>query len=225
MVQDLRKYRNIVAENPLFRDIPAEKLEKTVEILEGRIVSYRRGETVHRVYTPFRKFGLLLDGQLNVCTDDISGNRMIMVTVRPGATFGESLAYLRVPEPPVYAVALEDSSVLWLSAEKLREPDAAGPIRELQMRFTAVLAERTLSMNTRIQILSKLTMREKILAFLSSSLTDRTESGLVVSLRREDMASYLGTNRSALSRELSRMKKDGILEYSGNLFHILQGEE
>jgi len=213
--------QNILAQTPLFQELSAEEREQAVSDLGGRTSSYRKGQLVHTAFSPFREFGLVLSGQVNVCTDDINGNRMIMVTVAPGTTFGESLAYLKTPEPSVYAVALEDTDILWLSVEKLMDPEAEGLLRGLQMRFTSVLAKRTISMNTRIQILSKLTLREKIIALLSSAMTEKTDEGLTVSFRREDMASYLGTNRSALSRELSRMKREGILDYHKNQFHIL----
>lgn len=91
----------------------------------------------------------------------------------------------------------------------------------LSGRFTAVLAVRTLSMNRRIQILSKLTVREKILTFLSQECAVNGENSVEITMDREDMAAYLGTNVSALSRELGNMKRDGLIDFQKNRFQIL----
>ena len=87
-----------------------------------------------------------------------------------------------------------------------------------------MLAERTLKMNDRIQILSKPTLRDKIVTFLSQA-SRRAGSGTVrIPLDREGLAAFLGCERSALSRELSRMQKDGLITYRKNLF-ILHKDE
>ena len=92
----------------------------------------------------------------------------------------------------------------------------------LRDSFLAMICERTLSMNNRIQVLSKLTLREKILTFLSEMPEAASGKPFVIPMNREDMAAYLGANRSAISRELSALKKEGVLDYYKNTFRILR---
>ena len=95
--------------------------------------------------------------------------------------------------------------------------------QELFKRFTAMLAERTLTLNNRIQILSKLTIREKVIMLLSEYKSVTGEPDIVLPFNRETMAIYLGVNQSALSRELSKMRDEGIITFHGSHFTILKG--
>ena len=153
--------------------------------------------------------------------DDIDGNRMIMANVTAGGTFGESLCFLHTAESPVYIVATEEAKVLWLRPDELFTAGDDELSAKLRNRFTAMIAERALSMNTRIQILSKLSIREKLIALFSSYSSAGADS-FEVPFNREDMAAYIGADRSAMSRELSKMKAEGIIDYHKEMFRILR---
>ena len=222
MKENIEKYADILEKSSLFRGFDHASAEKALILFGAEFESFKKGQLLHPPYNTFDRFGLVLSGHINVCSDDINGNRTIMASVGPAVTFGESLAFLSLPEPSVYAYADEDSEVLWLKPDGLYITDSAEPefALGLQRRFTAMIAERALNLNSRIQILSKLTLREKIIALLTSSMTDSKTDEITLPFGRENMASFLGTNRSALSRELSRMKKDGILDFHKNNFKI-----
>ena len=213
------RYRAVLAENRLFKGLTEEQTDRALQILKAEFREYRKGEFLHHAGQPMSRFSLVLYGAVRVCTDDIEGNRMIMADVPPGVTFGESLCFLKIPEPMVYACAAEDTGVLWLSPEACFS-DRADAELELQRRFTALLAERALAMNDRIQILSKLTLRKKLVAFFTNASRKAGSRTFSVSMNRDDMADYIGTNRSALSRELAEMKREGILDYYRNSFQL-----
>ena len=213
------RYRAVLAENRLFKGLTEEQTDRALQILKAEFREYRKGEFLHHAGQPMSRFSLVLYGAVRVCTDDIEGNRMIMADVPPGVTFGESLCFLKIPEPMVYACAAEDTGVLWLSPEACFS-DRADAELELQKRFTALLAERALAMNDRIQILSKLTLRKKLIAFFTNASRKAGSRTFSVSMNRDDMADYVGTNRSALSRELAEMKREGILDYYRNSFQL-----
>mgnify|MGYP002736651878 FL=1 len=87
-----------------------------------------------------------------------------------------------------------------------------------------MLTLKTLSMNDRIQILSKPTIRQKLMT-LFSQYAAREGHMFNLPFDRSDMAVYLGVNRSALSRELSLMKKEGIIDFYKNSFSLPQGKK
>lgn len=213
------QYRTVLAKNRLFRGLTEEQADRALRLLKAEFREYRRGEFLHHAGQPMERFGLVLYGAVRVCTDDIEGSRMIMADVPPGVSFGESLSFLQIPDPMIYAYAAEDTGVLWLSAKEcFAEPDDTG--LELRNRFTALLAERALAMNDRIQILSKLTLREKLTAFFTIAARNAGNKTFSISMNRDDMAAYIGTNRSALSRMLAEMKREGILDYYRNSFQL-----
>ncbi len=118
---------------------------------------------------------------------------------------------------------MTDSTVLLMDTESLRHPPRVpSPMdMELAQRFIAMLAERTLTMNDRIQILSKLTIREKVITLLSQCAVQAGSSEITLPFSRESMATYLGVNQSALSRVLGQMADEGIISFSGRKFVIL----
>ena len=88
-----------------------------------------------------------------------------------------------------------------------------------------MISRRNVALTEKIEITSKSSLREKILAYLSLEAQKAGSMKVTVPLSRSEMADYLCTNRSALSRELANMKKDGILDYDLRTFHLLQVPE
>ena len=144
-----------------------------------------------------------------------------MANVTAGGAFGESLCFLHTAESPVYIVATEEALILWLSPEGLFTAKNDELSAKLRCRFTSMIAERALSMNTRIQILSKRTLREKLITLFSSYSAGGSYT-FEVPFNREDMAAYIGADRSAMSRELSKMKAEGLIDYHKETFRILK---
>ena len=105
--------------NPLVRGLDPDRLDRQLQVMKAVKARSVRGEMLQRPGEPIRRFGVVLSGAVQVCVDDIEGNRMIMAEVAPGHSFGESLCFLGVRESPVYIYASEDTEVLWLSAEEL----------------------------------------------------------------------------------------------------------
>lgn len=208
----------LLRKNALFAPMTDAEIAEALALFDARPATYARGEILHRMGEPLPAFGLVLDGTVQVYTDDLDGNRMMMANVEAGGSFGESLAYLATPAP-VYIQTTGGAQVLWLDPTRLHAPDPAA--RALHTRFTAALASRTLEMNDRIQILSKPTLREKILCLFSQYERKSGSRTFTIPFDREGLAAYLGANRSALSRELSVLKREGIIDYYKNSFKIL----
>ena len=166
------------------------------------------------------RFALVLRGAVQVLQDDVDGHHMIMAQAVAGDTFGESLCFLRETESPVYALALSRTELLWLSGRRLHAPAASDLAFELSARFTAMLARRTLSMNDRIQVLSRHSLRDKILTHLLQCARKAGSRCFDVPFSRTDWAVYLGVNRSALGRELTRMRAEGLIDFEKRRFSL-----
>lgn len=215
------EFSELLLNNRLFENIGKDRLEAALLLYDAHFTQYKKGDLLHAAGEPMLYFGVVLSGCVQALSDDIEGNRMIMANVTAGNSFGEALCYLKLPEPSVYIMASADTSVVWLSAERLYGAGNDPLVDTLKRNFTALISIRTLQMNKRIQILSKFTIRDKILTFLSTMYG--SDSDMVrIPMNREDMAAYIGTNRAALSRELSRMKAEGIIDYHKNEFIILK---
>ena len=214
--------RRILDQCPLFRGLSDNDTAYALAFFHAREQHCRRGEQLNRTGEMMRNFGLVLTGIIHVSMDDFDGNQLLMASVTPGITFGESLCYLGM-EALVSVESVTDSTVLMMDTESLRHPAASQTAMDIELtrRFTAMLAERTLRMNDRIQVLSKLTIREKVITLLSQYTGRENTAVITLPFNREAMATYLGTNQSALSRELRKMKDEGIIRFHGSTFEIL----
>ena len=215
--QDLAVLRT----NPLFKGLEQDRFERQLQVMKAEKATGEKGEMLQAIGKPIRRFGIVLSGAVQVCVDDIEGNRMIMAEVAPGNSFGESLCFLRTKESPVYIFASEDSELLWLSTEELFAGSDAF-YREIQHRFTATLAGKALTMNNRIQVLSRLSLRGKLTAYFTELAAAQGSDVIRLPMNREDTAAYIGANRSALSRELARMRNEGLIDYRKNEIRILR---
>ena len=213
----LKRNEQIILSCPLFSGMNDKELHYALDFFDAIPKAYKKGDFLQSVLSPFERFGLVISGSIQVCCDDIDGYPMIMANVSEGDTFGESLCFLS-SESPVYIRATSDAEILMMSTKKLHSSDRSS--HHLVMRFTKMLAARALSMNDRIQILSKITLREKILTLLTQYRQKTASNDILLPFDRADMAIYLGTNRTALSRELTNLKKEGIIDYQKNHFII-----
>lgn len=218
---ELKPYFPLLRKNLIFSGMTDVEIEKGIEFFLGKKAIYSKGEMLNRVTEPLAYFGIVLSGVVHVCTTDWEGQKCIMAAVGEGEGFGEALSFLG-KDSDVYIRAAEDCQVLWLSTDNVRNAASQSGDNNLYIqRFIADLAERALSMNNRIQIMSQKTLREKIFALLSMLSTRENSSRFSVPFDRNGMAVYLGTDRSSLSRELSKMQMDGIIRFSKNIFEIL----
>ena len=209
----------ILKKCPLFADIDEKDLECAFSFFEITEATYEKGEYLNKIGDKLNKFGLVLEGNIQVFADDYYGNQMIMQTVTPGHTFGESLCFLGL-EADIYIVATKKTRVLWLKTDRVKTATTEKE-RFFANRFTTMLARRALSKNNRVQILSKITLRSKLITFFSQ-YAKRYGNEFTVPFDRNELAVYLGTNRSALSRELSKMKAEGIIDFEKNKFILKQ---
>ena len=206
----------------LFKGLSSEELTYALNFFHAHQRHFLRGELFHRPGELVRNFGLLLSGNVHVFMDDFEGNRMLMANVVPGVTFAESMCYLN-QKSQVTIECMADSDILVMDTLSLTQPPERITAKDcaLAQRFIAMLAARTLQLNNRIQILSKLTIREKVITLLSEYTAAGAKNDIILPFSRESMATYLGVNQSALSRELSRMKEEGIITFNRNHFRIL----
>ncbi len=213
--------KDIFSQNPLFSGMNETERENALSIFSTKEREYKKNQLIASAGERLTRFGFVLSGTVQVSFSDIDGNEVIMASVSAGDTFGESLCWLKVSEIPVTITAFTDVKMLWLSPDEMRNAKSEGAL-ELHNRFSCLLAQKTLSMNERIQILTKPTIRQKIITFLSQYKNRHGCRAFQIPFDRETLALYLGVNRSALSRELSLMQKEGIIEFYKNTFKILK---
>ncbi len=210
----------ICAASPLFAGMSAADIAATLDCLRAVRAGYERGESVFRVGDTITQLGLVLTGSVLIENDDIWGNRSILSRVGPGQIFGETYACLEGEPLLISAVAAERTQVLLMSAAQLRRPCARACARHgrLLANLLDISARKNLALSRRILHTSSKTIRGRLLSYFSELARQTGSHTVVVPFDRQQLADYLGVDRSALSSELGRMQRDGLLTYRRNEF-------
>ena len=218
----LPQERKILQNSILFSGISPTETDRLCTLLRAGERHYAKGSHLITAGDPIPAFALLLSGSVQVFMDDVDGNHIVMNNVEPGATFAEAMVCSGVTESPICAVAVQESTVLWFQGAALMDPVFfSDPLcARFGTNFIRTIAGRSLRFNDRVQVLSKKSIREKLITFFSQQIYQQKSRQIVLDMDRSALADYLGVERSALSRELSRMHRAGMIDYHKNQFTI-----
>ena len=206
----------------LFEGIAPAEVTRLISCLGVRTRSCKKGETILREGDVVDFIGIVLYGSVQVSRTDPVGNRILLSSFGPGTVFAESLSCAGVAKSPVSVVSAEDSSILFIPCHRvLRSCESACSYHTtLIENLTKLLARKNLLLNSRIEIIAKRTIREKVLAFLEQERGASGGDTITVRYSRNEMADFLCVDRSALSRELGAMQRDGLIRFEGNVFTL-----
>lgn len=212
---------------PLFDGIAAEDLQGMLDCLGARRMTYARGETILDEGVPARDMGILISGQVQLVRTDYYGNRSILMHIRPGQLFGESFACSGAKVLPVSVVAMEDCQVLLMDCRRVLSAchNACAFHSRIIFNLLQIVADKNLALHRKTLITAQRTTREKIMTYLLMQAKETGGASFTVPFDRQGMADYLEVDRSGLSAELSKLKKEGILDYYRSDFRLLHGSE
>ncbi|MBC8530333.1 Crp/Fnr family transcriptional regulator [Gehongia tenuis] len=206
----------------LFAGLEEGACRELLQCLGARTAHYGKGEFIITEGDEPAEFGVLLSGRARAVKWDPSGRLIILTLLERGSELGVMLAASGGRRSPVTVVAEEDASAVWIACERLlsRCEKACRSHEQLLRNYIRAVAEKGLVLHERIDCLLRPTLREKIMAYLTRMAGERGRK-FTLPLNRNAMAEYLNVDRSALSRELSRMAKDGMIKYHRNDFELL----
>ncbi len=217
----MKAYLALLQASELFKSIDAADLETMLSCLGADIKDVKRHEVILLAGDTPTRVGMALSGQLHIYREDYDGNRSLLAAVTPGGLFAEALCCAGVSESPVTVAADIDSSVMLMSFSRILHtcPSACSHHAKLIENMLGIIANKNLMLQGRLEIVSLKSVRAKVLRFLESFVA---KQGMDISIpfNRDEMAEYLCVERSALSHELMRMKRDGLIGYRKNRFYL-----
>ncbi len=219
----MKKYLDIVKKCPLFEGISDSELERVLTCFGARVERFDKKHTIFQEGNTARYIGILLDGGGQVIQLDYYGNRSIVSEIKPTEIFAEEFACAEVRKIPVSVVANEDSEVMLIEGDHILHTcsNNCGFHQRLIFNLMKQLAQKNIEFHQRIEITSKRSTREKLLAYLWLQATRTGSNSFDIPFDRQELADYLEVERSGLSAEISKMKKEGIIENQKNHFVLL----
>ncbi|WP_343208429.1 Crp/Fnr family transcriptional regulator [Anaerolentibacter hominis] len=205
----------------LFSGISPEQIPGLLIHIHSNRREYQKGSQIVREGEPISEFGILLSGGAHAVKEDLQGRPVLISLIKPGGEIGVLLAASRGHTSPVTVQAAEDSAVLVIPFHTMIARCSSPDHNKLLFNYVGIVAEKGLLLHDRISCLLKPSVREKVKTYLALISNGKDKVPFEIPLDRAGMADYLNVDRSALSRELSRMKKDGLIDYYKNTFVIL----
>ena len=207
----------------LFQGIRQEDMGAMLHCTGYHMGNYRKGQVIALESEHIKHVGIVASGAVDMVKEDLWGNKTLLMRLRKSEMFGETFACSEDTKSVVTFTAAEDTQVLFVPFYKIMHTCsmACEFHQRLVENMVRIIAAKNRELLRKVEIISKKTLREKILTYLSAQAQIQGTRYFEIPLGRLELAEYLCADRSALTRELASMKADGLIDYDKNLFRIL----
>lgn len=220
-----KDYETILPDNPLFSGVNPKDISAMLLCLNAVICSYEKYEVIVHEGDNADRIGIVIKGEASVLQDDIHGNRTLFRKLSSGDSFGEAYSCALSNAYPMTVQSDSESIVLFLKTEQIFSHEHFCQFQGILIRnLLHIIAEENVSMNRRLSSTMHKTTREKLLSFLYDERKRVQKDTFVISMDRQQLADYLGVERSALSAVISTLTKEGILSSNRNTFTLYRKE-
>lgn len=218
----MKKTIDVIINSKLFKNISESDTALMLNCLSAYEKKYKKGQIILKRGDCINAIYMVLSGEVHILRNDYWGNQNILTEIGEGEIFGETYACIGNLPLQVNAEAAKDCTVLELNLKKVLTVCSVsckfhtGLIQNL----IAVLAEKNFLLTNKLECLSERTTRDKVMSYLYMQSQKNGSNKFDISFNRQQMADFLAVDRSAMSKELSKLRDEGILEFKKNHFYL-----
>jgi CRP-like cAMP-binding protein len=223
----MRVYTPDYLQIPLFDGLARDEINELLQRLHGLIKHFPKSDYIYLAGDCIENLCVVLTGTVQMLKEDIWGEKSIIANLTAGSVFGESFLGRLGEKSVVSYFSVSESEVLMLPLEKLLSDNAyySDAYRRLLCNIVSTIADNNTRLIEKNDILCRKTLRSKILAYLEQEAQMNGSKHFTIPFNRTDLANYLDADRSALTRELTRMKDEGLIDFTKNTFELFTGEQ
>ena len=220
----MEDFIEVLQKCPLFEGVNDRDIRAMLGCLGGQVRAFGRGEAIFPADSRAEHVGIVLSGSAQIVTDDFYGNRAIQDRVEPGGMFGEAFACAGVERLPVTVEGVRPGAVMVIRLRRITETcsNACEFHNRMVMNLLRAMAAKNLQLAHKIEITSHRTTREKLMAYLMAQARQARSSRFTIPFDRQGLADYLCVDRSALSAEIGKLRREGVLESDKSNFTLLE---
>ena len=220
----MEKYYNQIKNSPVFFGLSEDELKNMLECFNARIKSYDDGEIIIRQGEIIKNIYLVLDGAVNIEKDTYWGRRIIITQLGINENIALAFVASKNIESSIDAVSVGKTKLLILSYEKCTTmcQNVCTKHKRLINNLFEILSKENIELLQKIENISQKTIREKLLKYFSKEAKKNKSNIFEIPYNRQDLADYLNIDRSAMSFELSKMQKDGLIKTEKNKFCLIK---
>jgi CRP-like cAMP-binding protein len=219
----MEQYYPVLKNCALFRKIDETEFGHLMKCLDAQVKSYRAEEYVFFSGDEINYVGIVLSGVVEIMKENLAGNKHIVAFLSSSDMFAEGIVCTARRISPVTVQVREEAKILFIPYERVIKScgNSCSFHISLIQNMMVVLGEKNVNLNRKLELLTLKGMREKIASYLINESGERGSSMFQIMLNRTELADYLNVSRTSMCRELARMKEEGLIDYYGNSFKIV----
>ena len=216
----MKEFLTVLKSTELFRNIEASEITSLLSCLSAKVETFDKKQFIFSEGDKVETVGIVLSGQVQVIKEDFYGNKNIVSVFEPGDLFAETFVCSDVKTLPVSVVCAAESEIMFVDFKKLITTcgNSCGFHHRLILNMLRILANKNILLNQKMELTSKRTTREKLLAYLSAEAKKTSSAEFDIPMNRQELADFLSVERSAMSAELSKLRDENALEFTKNHF-------
>lgn len=212
-----------LSEIELFKGTDESDCQKMLECFRGNKRFFEAGEVVCDYGTQNAKVGILEEGIVNIVRIDVFGNQAILDRIEEGGIFGEMIAFATVDDSSIFAMCEKDAFITFVDYREFskRCSKACACHTVVVENMFRLVAEKAYQLSERIEVLSNRSIREKLLCFFHIQCMKTEKNSFLLPFSFSDLADHICVDRSAMMREIKKMKNDLLIEAQGRMITVI----
>lgn len=209
------KIVEVLLHSPLFDGISVDALHGVINCLQPKVYTYTKGSYVALEGESFTGLGILLSGKATVIKENAAGNRIVLTMMGARDMFGETIAFSFSSVWPISVIAQAECQVMFLPSVKIMGTcsNICPSHKRLIINLLTIISQKAILLNRKVEYLSIKGMREKISTYILEQHKLTGKKSFTLPLNRNELADFFNVSRTALSREMGRMRDEGLLEF------------
>lgn len=219
----MKDYLDILQKTALFDGMDIDEIKSILNCFGSKRQSFKKQETIIFAGDYVTTVGIVLEGSVQVSTESIDGDRTILTELSAGDIFAETFVCAEVKESPAFVIASTDCEILFVEYLKIItscQSSCAFHTRLIK-NMLKLIAQKNMFFNQKMEFLALRTIRQKIIAYLQYEMKKQRTKNLTLPFKRQELSDYLCIDRSALSRELCKMRDEEMIAFSKNKVDVL----
>lgn len=223
----MEQYYPILKNCALFRKIGEHEFASLMKCLGAQVKRMEADKYVFLAGDEVNHIGIILSGKIEVAKESLSGNKHIVAVLGPADMFAEGIVCTVHRISPVTVQIKEDAKILSIPYERIIRScgNSCNFHISIIQNMMAVLGEKNVSLNRKLELLALKGMREKLASYLIGESFSRNSNMFQIMLNRTELAAYLNVSRTSMCRELARMKEEGLIDFYANSFKLINKEK
>lgn len=213
----------ILTKCALFYQFSEAEVAEMLKQFTTRKAKYEKNQLIAVEDEQCSSIGIVLKGKIEIKNIYASGKVVTITTLNQGSIFGEVMVFSNINNYPATIVAAEETYILFISRKELLALCRSSS--RFLSNFLGLLSNKIFILNGRIKSLSYQTIRQKLISFIAEEQRKNNNNPFKIQYSRKQMAEILGVPRPSLSREMAKMKKEGIIDYYKNKITIIDLEK